>query len=222
MSEAGLTLRLARIAAPRGRRFDLAFRVVDRRGRTVRGFDVTHEKRMHLIVVRRDTTAFQHVHPAPGRDGTWSVPVTLRDAGSYRVFADFSVGGRARTRSRPTSHVDGVLRSRPLPPPATTADVDGLHVALAERPAGPERVRAAFTVTRDGEPVAVEPYLGAQGPPRRAARGRPRLPARAPRRGRRPTFMATFPTAGPLPPVPAVPDAEGRVHTAAFTQEVAR
>ena len=65
VSEAGLTLRLARTAAPRGARFDLAFRIVDRRGRTVRDFDVEHTKRMHLIVVRRDMTGFQHLHPTP-------------------------------------------------------------------------------------------------------------------------------------------------------------
>ena len=94
----------------------------------MRGFDVTHEKRMHLIVVRRDTAAFQHVHPVQRPDGSWSVPVTLREAGSYRVFADFSVDGRARTLAADLG-VDGALRSRPLPPPATTADVDGLHVA---------------------------------------------------------------------------------------------
>src|SRR4051812_49077009 len=42
----GLTLQLARSTAPRGRRLDLGFRIVDRDGRTVRDFDVEHTKRM--------------------------------------------------------------------------------------------------------------------------------------------------------------------------------
>jgi hypothetical protein len=82
VSENGLTLELARTSATAGQRFDLAFRVVDRRGQTVRDFDVEHTKRMHFIVVRRDMTGFQHLHPTENADGTWSVPVTLPEAGS--------------------------------------------------------------------------------------------------------------------------------------------
>jgi len=54
VSEGGLTLDLARTTARPGERSDLAFRIADRRGRTVRAFDVEHTKRMHLIVVRRE------------------------------------------------------------------------------------------------------------------------------------------------------------------------
>src|SRR5215213_3982579 len=39
VSEKGLTLELARNTAPQGQRFELAFRIVDRRGQTVRDFD---------------------------------------------------------------------------------------------------------------------------------------------------------------------------------------
>ena len=72
VSEDGLTLGLARSTATPGEPFELAFRIVDRRGQTVRDFDVEHTKRMHFIVVRRDMTGFQHLHPtrpptAPGR-----------------------------------------------------------------------------------------------------------------------------------------------------------
>ena len=56
---------------------------------------------MHLIVVRRDGSGFQHLHPALEPTATWSTPITLPDAGAYRVFADFSAAAR-RTRSPPT------------------------------------------------------------------------------------------------------------------------
>ena len=110
VSEKGLTLELARRTAPRGKPFALAFRIVDRSGQTVRDFDVEHTKRMHFIVVRRDMTGFQHLHPTENPDGTWSVPVTLPDAGSYRVFADFSVGEQAlHARRRPHRRRLGAL-----------------------------------------------------------------------------------------------------------------
>ena len=102
--------RRARARRP-GERFELAFRIAGTDGRTVRDFDVEHTKRMHVIVVRRDMTGFQHVHPTQRADGSWSVPVTLDDAGTYRVFADFSVDGTARTLATDLT-VDGAVRRR--------------------------------------------------------------------------------------------------------------
>src|SRR5581483_11867532 len=163
VSEHGLTLELARGTAPQGKPFELRFRIGDRRGATVRHFDVEHTKRMHLIVVRRDMTGFQHLHPTESRDGTWSVPVTLPVAGSYRVFADFSVDGRPYTLADDVT-VDGSVHSEQLPAPVRSVDVDGLNVSLSERAtkAGAESA-LGFAVTRDGKPVAIQDYLGAKG-----------------------------------------------------------
>src|SRR5689334_19881288 len=128
VSDDGLTLALASRTARPGEPFSLAFRIVDRDGRTVRDFDVEHTKRMHFIVVRRDMTGFQHLHPTEAADGTWSLAVTLPEAGAYRVFADFSVGEKPYTLAADIA-VDGSLRSEPLPAPTAAAEVDGLHVA---------------------------------------------------------------------------------------------
>jgi hypothetical protein len=220
VSEGGLSLRLARTSAARGERFDLAFRIADRRGRTVRAFDVEHTKRMHLIVVRRDQTGFQHLHPTQRPDGTWSVPVTLRDAGTYRVFADFSARGTASTLAADLT-VDGTVRSRALPAPARSVAVDGMRVALA-----PGAVRAAreaelgFSVTRGGRPVKVEPYLGARGHLVALRDGDLAFLHVHPDADRL-RFGATFPSPGRYRLFLQF-RAGGRVHTAAFTQEVAR
>lgn len=72
-------------ATPEPGRF--SFEITRPDGKPVTGFDVEHEKKLHLIVVRRDTAGFRHVHPAMAPDGTWSVPLTLPAAGSYREFA---------------------------------------------------------------------------------------------------------------------------------------
>src|SRR5262249_40876260 len=142
VSEGGLTLKLARTTARPGERFGLAFRIVDRSGRAVRDFDVEHTKRMHLIVVRRDMTGFQHLHPTANAAGEWTVPMTLRDAGAYRVFADFSVGGKPHTLAGDLT-VDGDVRSRALPRPTGSAEVDGLRVTRTDSGLG-------FVVTRGG------------------------------------------------------------------------
>jgi hypothetical protein len=163
VSENGLTLDLARRSAPRGTRFALAFRILDKDGHAVRDFDVEHTKRMHLIVVRRDLTAFQHVHPILRADGTWTTPLTLPQAGTYRVFADFSVGGRPTTLADDLQ-VDGDVRSRRLPAPSTSSETDGFRVTLAHGAVrGGDESELAFEVTRDGKPVSTQDYLGAKG-----------------------------------------------------------
>jgi hypothetical protein len=134
----GLALQLAQTELDRGRPSTLRFRIAGPDGRPVRDFAVEHEKRMHLIVVRRDGQGFQHLHPTMDAAGTWSVPLTLAQAGAYRVFADFKHGDRAQTLAADLA-VDGSADYEPLPAPATTATTqDGYEVSLDE-----QSVRAA-------------------------------------------------------------------------------
>jgi hypothetical protein len=221
VSEKGLTLQLARRTAAPGERFELAFRIVDGRGQTVRHFDVEHTKRMHFILVRRDLTGFQHLHPTQQPDGSWTVPVTLPQAGSYRVFADFSAGEKPYTLADDVT-VDGSVRSQVLPAPAQSFDVDGLRVSLTEgaTKAGAESA-LGFTVTRDGRPVAVEDYLGAKGHLVALRQGDLAFLHVHPDENSL-KFMATFPTAGRYRLFLQFKTADGRLHTAAFTQEVTR
>jgi hypothetical protein len=221
VSENGLTLELARRSAPQGKAVELAFRIVDRRGRTVRDFDVERTKRMHLIVVRRDMTGFQHLHPTESRDGTWSVPVTLRDAGAYRVLADFSVDDKPHTLADDLI-VDGSVRSHELPAPVESVSVDGLRVSLTEGAtrAG-EESELEFTATRDGKPVGLQDYLGAKGHLVALRQGDLAfLHVHPDEKSLR--FMATFPTAGRYRLFLQFKTDDGRLHTAAFTQEVTR
>jgi hypothetical protein len=221
VSDRGLTLALARRTAPQDESFELAFRIVDRGGRTVRDFDVEHTKRMHVIVVRRDMTGFQHLHPTLRPDGTWSVPVRLPAAGSYRVFADFSVGGRPRTLAGDMT-VDGSTRSQTLPAPVRSVEVDGLRVSLptGAASAGAES-ELAFTVTRDGAPVGVADYLGAKGHLVALRQGDLAFLHVHPDENSL-RFEATFPTAGRYRLYLQFKTEDGRVHTAAFTREVTR
>ncbi len=164
VAESGLALELDRTRIDRGARSELSFRIVEDGDAPVRDFEVEHAKRMHLIVVRRDMTGFQHLHPTMAADGTWSTPIELDEAGSYRVFADFDRAGEDHTLGADLN-VDGGFEAAPLPAPANTATTeDGYKVELAaaDSVAG-ESSELTFTVTRAGEPVEVEPYLDADG-----------------------------------------------------------
>ena len=196
-----------------GERFELGFRIADRDGHTVEDFDVEHTKRMHVIVVRRDLTGFQHVHPVQRADGSWSVPVTLADPGTYRVYADFSAAGEPRTLAADLT-VDGTARTQPLPAPSTTAETDGLDVRLTP---GEE---LAFEVTRDGAPVELDDYLGAKGHLVALREGDLAFLHVHPDEDRL-RFMAEFPTAGRYRLFLQF-QVDGELHTAAFTHEVSR
>jgi hypothetical protein len=159
VTDDGLKLQLAETDLPRGEGATLAFSVAGPDGAAITDFEVEHDKRMHLIVVRRDGSGFQHLHPTMSASGSWSTPIKLDDAGDYRVFADFVHEGENRTLAGDV-FVDGPVDHKPLPEPATTASAgDGYEVALHE----PKPGELEFEVMRDGKPVTVQPYLGANG-----------------------------------------------------------
>jgi len=222
VAENGLHLVIDDPELRRAAAHELRFRIVDREGHAVRDFDVEHTKRMHVIVVRRDLTGFQHLHAAMGPDGTWSTSLRLPDAGSYRVFADFSHEGRPTTLAGEL-RVDGAadLQALPAPQPVATSDGD-YDVRLAAGAVRPGReTMLRFTVTRDGQPVAVEPYLGAGGhlvALRESDLAFLHVHPVERSNGGSIAFAATFPTAGKYRLFLQFRVAD-RVQTVAFTQE---
>ncbi|RKN41110.1 hypothetical protein [Micromonospora endolithica] len=159
VSDRGYTF--APVDAPAG---EFAFRVTGPDGQPVTAYDVAHDKRMHLIVARRDLSGFRHVHPEMAPDGTWRVATPLAGPGVWRAFADFTpTGGQPLTLGADVT-VPGALSERPLPPPAATTTVDGYTVTLAGDLRPGETSALTLTVLRDGAPVTdLEPYLGAYG-----------------------------------------------------------
>jgi len=165
VSDAGYTLVPAATTLPAGAAVPFRFTITDPTGDPVTSYTEKHEKDLHLIVVRRDLSGFQHVHPVRGADGTWSVPLDVSKAGSYRVFADFQPAPLDRGLVLGTDvSVAGAFMPVPLPQASTTATVDGYQVSLAGSPTAGTESELVFSVSRDGVPVTdLEPYLGAFG-----------------------------------------------------------
>jgi hypothetical protein len=163
-SEAGMTLSLERDRLEPERRTELAFTIDEHAGTAVTDFEIEHEKRLHLIVVRRDMRGFQHLHPDMDPKGRWSTPITIDDSGTYRVFADFKRDGESHTLARDLE-VGGATAPAPFPAVEDrTMTKTGYEVELAAGATRTgEEAELEFSVTRDGEHVDVEPYLGAAG-----------------------------------------------------------
>jgi hypothetical protein len=219
----GLTLKLSQNTLPVRRRATLAFTVVEKDGKPLREYEVEHTKRMHLIVVRRDLTGFQHLHPRLGADGRWTTPLTIAEPGSYRVFADFKSGRKNYTLAADLE-VRGNSTGRPLPPPADSArTADGYTVTRAGRAARAGREsELAFSITKAGKPVKTEPYLGAGGHLVALRRGDLAFLHVHPTEhgaGTAIRFMTKFPTPGRYRLFLQFKH-RGKVHTAAFTERV--
>src|SRR5215217_3098991 len=162
-SEDGYTVELAQPRADAGMQVPLRFRIVDATGAAVTRYVDNHEKQLHLIVVRRDLTGYQHVPPVMSDDGTWSVPVDL-SAGDYRVFADFIPAVGDPLALGADLHVAGRYDPQSLPSAATTATVDGYTVTLTGDPTTNSQATLTFSVTHNGKSVSdLQPYLGAYG-----------------------------------------------------------
>ncbi|HUQ55164.1 hypothetical protein [Lentzea sp.] len=156
VSENGYTLRLKENSS-------LSFDIAGPDGRPVTEFAVEHEKRLHLIVVRRDGSHFRHVHPEMAPDGTWSVPLSLGTAGGYRVFADFRPEDGPKTTLGADVHVAGDYQPRKHET-SRTFTVDGYEVTLHGELNTGKASAVTVTIAEDGRPVTdLQDYLGAKG-----------------------------------------------------------
>lgn len=229
VSESGYTLVPKATFFQPGKQENLAFTIQGPDGKPVTQYTQTHEKDLHLIVVRRDLSGFDHVHPTRAADGTWSIPFTFAAGGTWRMFTDFQPTGLGKTLTLGADlNVSGLYIPVPLSEPASTYSIDGYDVTLAGNPVTGKESELTFSITRGGKLVDdLQPYLGAFGhlvslrggdlaylhthPTEEAkagAKGGPQI-----------KFGTTFPTAGTYSLFLDFQHA-GKVHTAEFTVNV--
>ncbi|WP_309104922.1 heavy-metal-associated domain-containing protein [Microbacterium sp.] len=145
---------------------ELNFQIQDATGAAVTDYTTSHDRDLHLIIARSDGALFRHVHPElDAATGTWSLPWQWTDAGSYRVFADFTPTGDDATGVTLTRLVHVAGEFTPIAPqPSRVDDVDGFQVSIEGDLVAGSAGELTISVTRDGNPVTeLEPYLGAFG-----------------------------------------------------------
>lgn len=165
VSQDGYTLHLARTVQTPGTPGRVQFAIAGPDGAPVTEFTRAHDKDLHLIVVRRDMTGFQHVHPERDAQGRWSVPLTLTQPGPYKVFADFIPAGRDKPLTLAADlTAPGPYTPTPAAQPSRTTTVDGYEVSLAGQLTAGASSKLRLTVAKDGRPVTdLQPYLAAYG-----------------------------------------------------------
>jgi hypothetical protein len=165
VSEESMTLKVFNENWKAGEEQILAFQIQEREGKPLLQYKAQHDKLLHLVIARSDLSGFQHIHPNMGADGTWRIPVTFPEAGTYRIFADFFPGwGIHNTTLGMDVNVAGNYAPKALPAPSNTATVDGYTATLSGKLVPGEDSKLTMHLSKNGKPVTdLEPYLAAFG-----------------------------------------------------------
>ncbi len=162
MESRGYSLRTERDRFARGQRTTWRFEVIGPYGRP-NSYRVQHERELHLIVVRNDLLTFAHLHPARDPDGTWTVDLSLPKAGRYTAFADVAPDDAEPMTLKLGLTVDGEEADDVTFSPSTIATPDDYRVELLGDARAGEGSHVEFVVSRNGESIEPDPYLGAAG-----------------------------------------------------------
>ncbi len=81
-------------AIPVGKPATWTLQITDAKsGDNINDFEIEMTKKMHLIVVKNDLSWFNHIHPEFKGDGKFVVTTALPTAGTYKLYADYTVKG---------------------------------------------------------------------------------------------------------------------------------
>lgn len=152
-----------------GTESELTIRITDQDGGPVQDFDVNHEKLLHLIIVNRDLSFFEHIHPDYKENGVFTVNTTFPAGGDYKLFADFVPKGAGGATLSEWVQIEGEAgKSSAIQPDSSLIkQVNGKEIELSlSNTLSNEEVVLAYHIqdakTKQGI-NNLEPYLGAVG-----------------------------------------------------------
>ncbi|MFD0588754.1 hypothetical protein ACFQZE_12205 [Paenibacillus sp. GCM10027627] len=151
-----------------GEEVSIHMTVQDEKGAQIKQFDVNHEKKMHLIVVKEDLSVFLHEHPELQADGTFVHKLKLPTGGSYKLFADFVPAGGSQMNVVSSLKVKGESVLAPITVDSSLLkEANGMEVSLAlssDKAGKPSELAFTFKEAKTGKEINdLEQYLGAVG-----------------------------------------------------------
>lgn len=138
-------------------------------GVPIDAFERNHEKLLHLMVISKDLSYFNHIHPEYKGNGVFEIANDFPAGGEYRLIADFKPSGGDAMTKMEWVRIEGE-RGKPVPVvPDASLDktVEGKRVKLAiDQLAANKELTLSFSIRDDktGQPITdLQPYLGAIG-----------------------------------------------------------
>lgn len=144
-------------------------RFTEKDGKPIEQYDINHEKLLHLIIISKDLSYFNHVHPEYVGNGTFEIANVFPAGGEYRFIADFKPTGGDSMSKLYWANIEGEMHApRPIVPETEWVDAaNGKLVELAIDELGAKEDTVLNFAVRDeltGDPVTdLETYLGAIG-----------------------------------------------------------
>ncbi|TJY40913.1 copper-translocating P-type ATPase [Cohnella pontilimi] len=155
--------------AVKGEDTEIRIQIQDENGKPIDKFDISHEKLMHLIVVSKDMSYFNHIHPEYKGQGEFVVTNNFPSGGEYKLIADYVPSGGSKTTKMKWITIDGAPADPvPLTPDKShTKIVEGVEVTLEnDHPQAGKDFELSYKLTDAAtkEPITdLQPYLGAVG-----------------------------------------------------------
>jgi hypothetical protein len=129
--------------------------------------DISHEMKLHLMVVDEELTWFRHIHPEEQADGSFVISETFPQGGNYVLFTDFKPQGRAPVVEKKLVSVKGNSdNSKADFSPNFVSEIDGYTVTLnnGDDLKTNRSQSIEVSVEKDGKQLVesdIEPYLAA-------------------------------------------------------------
>ncbi|MDZ5610196.1 hypothetical protein U2I54_24990, partial [Bacillus pseudomycoides] len=148
----------------------LTIEIKDNQNKPIEEYDINHEKKMHLIVVSKDLSYFNHIHPTYDGNGKFNVDVSFPKGGEYKLISDFIPKGGSQTTKTHTIKVEGTEQKvEPLQADKTLVKVvDGKEITLSHdgelKPNQEIMLKFNIKDATTKKPITdLETYLGAIG-----------------------------------------------------------
>jgi hypothetical protein len=129
--------------------------------------EISHEKKVHLMVVDETLSWFHHIHPQEQADGSYTISETFPEGGKYVLFTDFKPQGAASVVDKKEITVNGSSGNNKTDfSTRLVSVVDGYTVTLANgNDLKTNRSQSLeILVEKDGKKLTesdIEPYLAA-------------------------------------------------------------
>ncbi|CAG7657029.1 hypothetical protein ACFQI7_34750 [Paenibacillus allorhizosphaerae] len=147
----------------------VSIQIAGKDNKPIESLDVSHEKKLHLIVVSKDLSYFNHIHPEDKGKGAFQISTQFPAGGEYKLFADFvPTGMGSMTKSQWITVQGDAAKAVALEPEANlTKTVDGKEVTLTfDKLQAGKAVNMTFNIkdAASKKPITnLQPYLGAVG-----------------------------------------------------------
>lgn len=125
---------------------------------------ITHEKKMHFILVSNDFSNYQHLHPE-WKNNLWQVDIALDANTGYQAYVDIDSNEDGAETLRVPVIVGTPTANSKVSQRETTLSKDGVSVKM-DAPNGflsKRENEATFTISQNGKTINPENYLGAKG-----------------------------------------------------------